>query len=352
MQVFISGGCGFIGSALVRMLSDRRDVHIINYDALTYAANPEAVGPAAHSGRYTFIHGDIGDASSVAAALDRYRPDAVVHLAAESHVDRSVDGPAAFVDTNICGTLTLLEETLKYWQSLSGDRSSHFRFLHVSTDEVFGSLDPEAAAATEGAPYQPNSPYAASKAASDHLVRAWHRTYGLPTIITNGGNTYGPWQFPEKLIPLMILNGLLGQPLPVYGDGRNIRDWLHVDDHASALVSVLEHGRTGETYNIAANAERTNLTVVQALCNLLDAREPLAGYPDRRALIQFVSDRPGHDLRYAINATKIQGELGWMPSVAFEEGLADTVAWYLANRDWLLRMREERSAGRRLGTGR
>ncbi len=352
MQVFITGGCGLIGSALVRMLSGRRDVHIINYDALTYAANPEAVGPAAHGGRYTFIHGDIRDAPSVAAALDRHRPDAVVHLAAESHVDRSVDGPAAFVDTNICGTLTLLEEMLKYWQSLSGDRSSRFRFLHVSTDEVFGSLDSEAAAATEGAPYQPNSPYAASKAASDHLVRAWHRTYGLPTIITNGCNTYGPWQFPEKLIPLMILNGLLGRALPVYGDGRNVRDWLHVDDHARALVSVLEHGRVGETYNIAANEERTNLSLVHALCDLLDAREVLAGLPDRRGLIQFVSDRPGHDLRYAMDTTKIQSELGWMPRRTFEEGLADTVDWYLAHRDWLQRMRKERSAGQRLGTGR
>ena len=348
MKVLVTGGAGFIGSAVVRLLAGELGVGVVNVDALTYAGNLDSVAPVEGQPGYRFVHADIRDGRAVAELLAAEEPDAVMHLAAESHVDRSIDGPAAFLETNILGTYALLEAARGYWSALPKDRRGAFRFHHISTDEVYGALGPTGLF-TETTPYQPNSPYAATKAASDHLVRAWHHTYGLPVVTTNCSNNYGPYHFPEKLIPLMILNGLEGKPLPVYGDGQNVRDWLYVEDHARALWTVLREGRLGETYNIGGNAERTNLHVVETICDLLDALAP-ADRP-RRELIAFVEDRPGHDRRYAIDPGKIESELGWSPRETFESGLSKTIDWFLDNRWWWGPIREGKYAGARLGTG-
>ena len=348
MRVLVSGGTGFIGSAVVRLLVGELNVEVVTVDALTYAANPASLAPVAEHPLHRFIHADIRDGRTMAALMHTEQPDAVMHLAAESHVDRSIDGPAEFIDTNIVGTYQLLQAARAYWSGLPADKAVAFRFHHVSTDEVFGSLGPEGAF-SETTPYAPSSPYSASKAAADHLVRAWHRTYGLPVVITNCSNNYGPCQFPEKLIPLMILNAFEGKPLPVYGTGTNVRDWLYVKDHARALWTVMTRGRVGEVYNIGGSAERTNLQVVHAVCDLLDEVVPNAG--SRRDLIEFVTDRPGHDARYAMDTSKIETELGWRPEETFETGLAKTVAWYLANTDWWQSIRSGRYAGQRLGLG-
>lgn len=333
---FVTGGAGFIGGNFV-LDAVARGIRIVNLDALTYAGNLDTLSAIAHDPLHRFVHGDIGDRALVAALLAEHRPDAIVNFAAESHVDRSIDGPAAFVQTNVVGTLNLLECARDHWKSLDGDARDAFRFLHVSTDEVYGSLG-EAGQFTETTPYAPNSPYSASKAASDHLVRAFHHTYGLPTLTTNCSNNYGPYQFPEKLVPLMIARALASDPLPVYGDGRNVRDWLYVGDHCSAIRAVLERGRVGEVYNVGGDAERENIAVVKTICALLDARRPLADGRTRESLIAFVTDRPGHDRRYAIDATKLKSELGWAPSVSFEAGIARTVDWYLAHQDWVRRV--------------
>ena len=325
MKILVTGGAGFIGSAVVRRaIADGHS--IVNLDALTYAANIDNVAEVADHPAYAFEQADIRDRTALDRIFAAHAPDAVMHLAAESHVDRSIDGPAAFIDTNISGTYTLLEAARAWW---NGDRA--FRFHHISTDEVYGSLGPEGAF-TEDTPYAPNSPYSASKAASDHLVRAWGETYGLPVVISNCSNNYGPFHFPEKLIPVVILNALAGHEIPVYGAGENVRDWLYVEDHAAALLTVLTQGRTGECYNIGGNAEARNIDLVEQICAILDALRP-AGAPHAR-LITFVADRPGHDLRYAIDATKIRDKLGWTPSVTLEEGLRRTVAWYLDNEPW------------------
>jgi dTDP-glucose 4,6-dehydratase len=337
--VFVTGGAGFIGSAVVRRLIADTDVVVVTVDRLTYAGNLDSLAPA-HSDRHHFARVDICDAVEVRALLDRYRPNAILHLAAESHVDRSITGPAEFVRTNVLGTYTLLDEAQRFWATLAGDERAAFRFLHVSTDEVFGSLGPEGSF-REDTPYRPNSPYSASKAGSDHLVRAWHHTYGFPTLTTHCSNNYGPYQFPEKLIPLMILNSLEGKPLPVYGRGENVRDWLHVDDHVDALLTVLRRGRVGETYCIGGNSERRNIDVVRAICRTLDELSP-DGVNTRERLITYVTDRPGHDMRYAIDAGKIERELGWRPARSFEAGLRDTVQWYLTNRTWWERVRSGR----------
>lgn len=333
---FVTGGAGFIGGNFV-LDAVARGVRIVNLDALTYAGNLDTLSAIAHDPLHRFVHGDIGDRALVASLLFEHRPDAIVNFAAESHVDRSIDGPAAFVQTNVVGTLNLLECARDHWKSLEGDARDAFRFLHVSTDEVYGSLG-ATGQFTETTPYAPNSPYSASKAASDHLVRAFHHTYGLPTLTTNCSNNYGPYQFPEKLVPLMIARALAGDPLPVYGDGRNVRDWLYVGDHCSAIRAVLERGRVGEVYNVGGDAERENIAVVKTICALLDARRPLADGRTRESLIAFVTDRPGHDRRYAIDATKLKSELGWAPSVSFEAGIARTVDWYLAHQDWVRRV--------------
>ena len=347
MKVLVTGGAGFIGSAVVRLLAGELGVEVVNVDALTYAGNLDSVAPVADRPGYRFVHADIRDASAMADLFATEQPGAVMHLAAESHVDRSIDGPAAFLETNILGTYTLLEAARAYWSGLPAERRGGFRFHHVSTDEVYGSLGPEGLF-SETTPYAPNSPYAATKAASDHLVRAWHHTYGLPVVTTNCSNNYGPYHFPEKLIPLMILNGVEGKPLPVYGTGQNVRDWLFVEDHAGALWTVLRQGRLGETYNIGGNAERTNLEVVETICDLLDELAPADR--SRRELIAFVEDRPGHDARYAIDASKVASELGWRPRESFESGLRRTVEWYLANRPWWEAIRSGRYRGERLGT--
>jgi dTDP-glucose 4,6-dehydratase len=331
-RILVTGGAGFIGSALVRLLLSSTQHFVINVDKLTYAANLASIPGAALNPRYRFVRADIADAEAMRGILAEYRPDAIMNLAAESHVDRSIDGPQDFIQTNIVGMFTLLQEALRYWRGLSGESGEAFRFLHVSTDEVFGSLGPKGAF-TEHTAYAPNSPYSASKAASDHLVRAWRHTYGLPTLVTNCSNNFGPYQFPEKLIPLMIIKGLKGEPLPVYGDGQNVRDWLHVEDHARALLLVLEKGRPGETYNIGGGSERTNLQVVEAICDELDRLSPEPDGP-RRALIGFVPDRPGHDRRYAIDASKLQAELGWRAQDSFESRIRKTCLWYAQNRDW------------------
>jgi dTDP-glucose 4,6-dehydratase len=310
---------------------------VVNLDALTYAGNLDTLSPLQGDPNHVFVHGDIGDAALVARLLAEYRPDAVINFAAESHVDRSIDGPAAFVHTNVVGTLALLEAVRDYWKVLDGAAKDAFRFLHVSTDEVYGSLG-DSGKFTEATPYAPNSPYSASKAASDHLVRAFHHTYGLPVVTTNCSNNYGPYQFPEKLIPLVIAKALAGEPLPVYGDGRNVRDWLYVGDHCAAISAVLERGRNGETYNVGGDAERENIVVVRTICTLLDAEHPLPDGRARESLITYVKDRPGHDRRYAIDASKLQGELGWKPSVTFEEGIARTVRWYLDHQPWVRRV--------------
>ncbi|MCF8506877.1 MAG: dTDP-glucose 4,6-dehydratase [Caulobacter sp.] len=347
--ILVTGGAGFIGSAVVRMLIRETPARVVNLDALTYAGSPTTVAEIADDPRYVFEHADIRDARAVAGIFARHDPDAVMHLAAESHVDRSIDGPSVFVETNVTGTSVLLEAARRHRESLPENRKGAFRFHHVSTDEVYGSLGPEGAF-TETSPYDPRSPYAASKAASDHLARAWHHTFGLPVVVTNCSNNYGPYQFPEKLIPVIIANALDGKPLPVYGDGLNVRDWLFVEDHARALLTVLARGRVGETYNVGGSCERTNLDLVTTLCRLLDALRPDPAGP-RERLITFVTDRPGHDRRYAIDAAKIRGELGWHPAETLETGLSRTVRWYLDNEAWWRTLRQTHAAGR-LGLGR
>ena len=331
--LLVTGGAGFIGANFVRQaVAD--GLRIVNLDALTYAGNLESLADLRDDARHVFVQGDIGDRARVAALLAEHRPQAVVNFAAESHVDRSIDGPAAFVQTNVVGTLALLEASRDYWRDLPEAEKTAFRFLHVSTDEVYGSLGAQGRF-TETTPYAPNSPYSASKAASDHLVRAFHHTYGLPTLTTNCSNNYGPYQFPEKLIPLMIAKALSGEPLPVYGDGRNVRDWLYVGDHCSAIRAVLERGRIGEVYNVGGDAERENIVVVKTLCALVDERRPRLDGTRREAQITYVKDRPGHDRRYAIDASKLQNELGWRPHMSFEQGMAATVDWYLSHQEWV-----------------
>jgi dTDP-glucose 4,6-dehydratase len=344
----VTGGAGFIGGNFVlRQLRDARAV-IVNLDALTYAGRPETLEPVDNHPDHHFVLGSIGDRQLVAYLLESFQPDAIVNFAAESHVDRSIDGPGAFIQTNVTGTFELLEAARDYWKSLDDSRKAAFRFLHVSTDEVYGSLG-ATGRFTEDTPYRPNSPYSASKAASDHLVRAWFHTYGLPVLTTNCSNNYGPYQFPEKLIPLMIANALQGKPLPVYGAGSNVRDWLYVEDHCRAIERVLEAGRPGEVYNIGGDNEKTNLDVVKTLCALLDELLPDSPHRPHDKLITFVADRPGHDLRYAIDAGKIQRELGWAPRETFETGLRKTLRWYLDNCDWCERVTEGNYAGERLG---
>ena len=336
MKILVTGGAGFIGSAVVRHLLQNTPHQVVNLDKLTYAGNLQSLPGASENPAYRFEQVDICDAEGVARVLAEHRPDAVMHLAAESHVDRSIDGPAAFIQTNIIGTYSLLEACRQYWLGLCEEARSRFRFHHISTDEVYGDLEGTTELFTEQTPYSPSSPYSASKASSDHLVRAWQRTYGLPVLITNCSNNYGPYHFPEKLIPHMILNALAGKPLPVYGDGAQIRDWLYVEDHARALVEVLTRGQPGATYNIGGHNEKRNLQVVETLCTLLDelVTEKPAGISRFAELITFVQDRPGHDRRYAIDAGKIERELGWRPQETFESGLRKTVQWYLDNRSW------------------
>jgi dTDP-glucose 4,6-dehydratase len=346
----VTGGCGFIGSAVVRRVLRTTDWTVVVLDKLTYAAEPRALEETAADPRYRLVVGDVADAELLARLFAEYRPDAVLHLAAESHVDRSIDGPEAFLSTNVVGTFRLLEAALAHWKTLREPERSRFRFHHVSTDEVFGALGPEDAPFRETSPYDPRSPYAASKAAADHFVRAFGHTYGLPVLISNASNNYGPWQFPEKLIPLSIAKTLEGQPIPVYGRGEQVRDWLFVDDHAAALVAILGRGRVGRTYLVGARAERTNLDLVHTLCAILDELLPHSPHRPHARLIRFVADRPGHDRRYAIDPTRLEVELGWRPSRSLEEGLRATVAWYLAHRDWLAEMRA-RYDGRRLGLG-
>jgi len=337
--ILVTGGAGFIGSNFVLAWLESAGTPVVNLDLLTYAGNPANLDSLKRDARHLLVQGDIGDGELVAALLQEHRPRAMVHFAAESHVDRSIVAPDAFIRTNVQGTFTLLEQVKKYWLSLSEGHRRAFRFLHVSTDEVYGTLGPNDPAFSETTPYAPNSPYAASKAGSDHLVRAYHHTFGLPVLTTNCSNNYGPFQFPEKLIPLMILNALEGKPLPVYGDGGNVRDWLYVEDHCAAIRTVLEKGRPGETYNIGGNSERKNLDVVTTICDLVDEIRPDEGLGSRRKLITFVKDRPGHDRRYAIDASKIARELGWSPSEKFESGLRRTVRWYLDHLDWVNNVR-------------
>jgi dTDP-glucose 4,6-dehydratase len=329
MKVLVTGGAGFIGSAFIRHVHRQSDAAIVNVDKLTYAANLAALEDVGHSPRYAFEKADIADARAMAAIVAKHRPDAIVNVAAETHVDRSIDGPAAFIETNIVGTATLLDAARQYWAGLPAGQREKFRFHHVSTDEVYGSLTPDDPASVENGLYRPNSPYAASKAAADHLVRAWHKTYGLPVVLTNASNNFGAWQFPEKLIPLVIRKALNGETLPVYGTGANIRDWLYVDDHARGLWLVLTRGRIGESYNIGGGSERTNLQVVQAICDLIERARPGTPAGGLRALIAFVADRPGHDFRYALDTGKIARELGWRPQESFESALAKTVRWYM-----------------------
>ncbi|MFO7803950.1 MAG: dTDP-glucose 4,6-dehydratase [Desulfovermiculus sp.] len=361
--ILITGGAGFIGSAVVRQYIEHTDCTVINVDKLTYAGNLESLGSALDHPMHVFEQADISDRQAMEKIIQAHQPDAIMNLAAESHVDRSIDEPAEFIQTNILGTYTLLEAARSYWSQLSEKKRSSFRFLHISTDEVFGSLGNEGLF-SEDSPYDPSSPYSASKASSDHLVRAWHRTYNLPTLITNCSNNYGPYQFPEKLIPLMILNALEEKPLPVYGKGENIRDWLYVEDHASALRLVLDKGRSGETYNIGGHCEKTNIEVVTAICDILQELMPPSSLIAHRSsldtqysllgthyssLITFVPDRPGHDLRYAIDASKIQQELGWQPQETFASGLRKTVQWYLENLDWCRRVQDGTYQRERLG---
>ena len=331
LRVLVTGGAGFIGSALVRRLIGESAHEVLNFDKLTYAATLTSLASVADNPRYKFVKADICDAGAVANAFQAFDPDVIVHLAAESHVDRSIDAPGEFIQTNVVGTFTLLQEALRHFRGLSGERQDRFRFHHVSTDEVFGSLGPEGYF-TETTAYDPRSPYSASKAGSDHLVQAWGHTYGLPVLSTNCSNNYGPFHFPEKLIPLMIIKALAGEPLPVYGKGDNIRDWLFVEDHARALQTVFEHGVVGESYNIGGSSERTNLHVVETICDILDRLRPKA--ESYRKQISFVTDRPGHDQRYAIDATKIKDRLGWTPAFTFETGIDRTISWYLDNEAW------------------
>ena len=342
MRVLVTGGAGFIGSAVVRHLIENTSTEVANLDKLTYAGNQESLGSVAASPHYRFYQVDICDSAALDAVFAEFQPTAVMHLAAESHVDRSIDGPSDFIQTNIVGTYSLLEATRRYWSGLSATEKSAFRFHHISTDEVYGDLEGTDDLFTETTPYAPSSPYSASKASSDHLVRAWQRTYGLPVLVTNCSNNYGPYHFPEKLVPHVILNALSGKPLPVYGDGSQIRDWLYVEDHARALVEVVSKGIVGETYNIGGHNEKRNLEVVEAICELLDELVPLEADREQarsyKELITFVKDRPGHDRRYAIDASKIERELGWVPQETFETGLRKTVQWYLDNRQWWQRV--------------
>ncbi len=348
-RFLVTGGAGFIGSAVVRHLVEDTPHEVCVVDKLTYAGNLDNLACVAGSPRYAFEKADICDVQAVRRIVEGFRPDIVMHLAAESHVDRSIDGPAAFIETNVTGTFVLLQCARDHWQKLEPARKERFRFHHVSTDEVFGSLGPDGLFHEES-PYRPNSPYSASKAASDHLVRAWHHTYGLPTVASNCSNNYGPYHFPEKLIPLVILNALEGKPLPVYGNGENIRDWLFVEDHARALVQIALEGRCGESYNVGGASERTNLEVVRAICRLMDELAPNPAIGPHERLITYVTDRPGHDLRYAIDAGKITRELGWRPLETFETGLCKTVRWYLDNRAWWQRIRSGVYRGERLGS--
>lgn len=333
-RILITGGAGFIGSNFILQQMQHESTSIINFDKLTYAGNLRNLESVSHNQRYRFVHADIADRVQVRQVLESHQPAAIVHFAAESHVDRSIRGPDDFIHTNLTGTFALLEEARTYWASLSGENRDGFRFLHVSTDEVYGSLGPSDAPFSETTAYAPNSPYAASKAGSDHLVRAYHHTYGLPTLTTNCSNNYGPFQFPEKLIPLMILNAREGKPLPVYGDGKNVRDWLYVEDHCQAIMSVLQSGEPGETYNIGGWNEKPNIEIVQTVCDLVDEMAPPLN-SSRRELITFVKDRPGHDRRYAIDARKIERELGWKPKETFDSGIRKTVQWYLENDEWV-----------------
>ncbi|KGI78490.1 dTDP-glucose 4,6-dehydratase [Oleiagrimonas soli] len=347
--LLVTGGAGFIGGNFVlQAIAD--GLRVVNLDKLTYAGNPETLASLQDNDAHVFVQGDIGDRDLLQRLLREHRPDAIVNFAAESHVDRSIDGPAEFVQTNVVGTLALLEASRDYWRELEGDARNGFRFLHVSTDEVYGSLG-DTGKFTETTPYAPNSPYSASKASSDHLVRAFHHTYGLPVLTTNCSNNYGPYQFPEKLIPLILHKALAGEALPVYGDGRNVRDWLFVGDHCAAIRRVLEAGRVGETYNVGGNAERENIVVVKTLCALLDERQPLTDGRKREELITFVKDRPGHDRRYAIDASKLERELGWTPSESFDSGMQRTVDWYLAHQAWVQHVLDGSYRMQRLGEG-
>jgi dTDP-glucose 4,6-dehydratase len=347
MRILITGGAGFIGSAVSRAFIERSDDEILVFDKLTYAGNLDSLSPVSGNPRFSFIRADICDRAAVVKALQAFKPQVVMHLAAESHVDRSIDGPAAFIETNVVGTFVMLDATLEYWRGLSADDASKFRFMHISTDEVFGTLGEEGLF-REDTPYAPNSPYSASKAGSDHLVRAWRETYGLPAIVTNCSNNYGPYHFPEKLIPLIILNAVEEKPLPVYGRGENIRDWLFVEDHAAALMLVAREGEIGESYNVGGRNENKNIEVVEMICDILDEIHPrrVGSY---RELITFVQDRPGHDLRYAIDCSKIERELGWRPAETFDTGLRKTVQWYLDNRGWWQAIRSGKYRGERLG---
>jgi dTDP-glucose 4,6-dehydratase len=349
-RILVTGGAGFIGSAVCRHLVRKGGYHVVNVDKLTYAGNPESLREIQGRPDYRFYQTDIGDDAAILDILRSEQIDKIMHLAAESHVDRSIDGPAVFLETNVMGTFRMLNAALTYWRELDDGAKARFRFHHISTDEVFGDLPFDSGIFTEETPYAPSSPYSASKAASDHLVRAWHETYGLPVVLSNCSNNYGPYHFPEKLIPLVILNALVGKPLPVYGKGENVRDWLYVDDHARALELIMTKGRVGESYNVGGRAQRTNLSVVEAICDVLDRKRPLKGHKPRRELIAFVTDRPGHDRRYAIDPSKIETELGWRAEESFETGIEKTIDWYLANDWWWRPIREEKYAGGRLGT--
>lgn len=353
MKILVTGGAGFIGSAVIRHIIANTDDSVVNVDKLTYAGNLESLASVSDNHRYAFEQVDICDRAALDAVLKQHQPDAIMHLAAESHVDRSIDGPAAFMETNIIGTYTLLEAARQYWNTLDDSARQTFRFHHISTDEVYGDLDGPEDLFTETTSYAPSSPYSASKASSDHLVRAWRRTYGFPSLVTNCSNNYGPYHFPEKLIPLMILNALEGKPLPVYGQGTQVRDWLYVEDHARALYKVATEGKVGETYNIGGHNEKQNIEVVHTLCDLLEELVPNKpdGLNQYRDLITHVQDRPGHDLRYAIDASKIQHELGWTPEETFETGIRKTVQWYLENSEWCQRVQDGSYRRERLGTG-
>jgi len=349
MKILVTGGAGFIGSAVIRHIIKNTDNYVLNVDKLTYAGNLESLVAIENNVNYRFKQIDICDALAIEQAFSDFQPDLIMHLAAESHVDRSIDGPAEFINTNIVGTYTLLEAARKYWQALDDDKKTAFRFHHISTDEVYGDLEGTTDLFTETTPYSPSSPYSASKASSDHLVRAWYRTYGLPIIVTNCSNNYGPYHFPEKLIPLVILNALDGKDLPIYGKGNQIRDWLYVEDHARALYKVVTEGAIGETYNIGGHNEKQNIDVVKTICQILDQLKPQANDQPYESLITFVEDRPGHDFRYAIDATKIKNDLGWTPEETFDSGIRKTVEWYLENLEWCRRVQDGSYQRERLG---